>query len=154
MSSKGRNVPVPIRIGQVVTSKAGRDSGKFYVVTDVLDDRFVLVADGEARRLNNPKKKNKRHLLFHDTIIDEVAEGMANRRRINDKRLKELLDGVRNTLASEKQALAKESSDGIEAPPGDISKPTRASRKAINSENCEEYLRERRADADKCQNRT
>lgn len=111
MSSKGRDVPVPIRIGQVVTSRAGRDSGKFYVVIDVLDDRFVLVADGETRRLKNPKKKNKRHLLFYDTVIDEVTEGMANRRRISDKRLKELLDGVRNTLASEKQASSKETSD-------------------------------------------
>lgn len=126
MSSRERNVPAPIRIGQVVTSRAGRDSGRLYVVTDVLDDRFVLVADGDVRRLKKPKKKNKRHLLFHDTVIDEVAEGIANRRRVSDRLLKELLDGVRSALVAEGQPTGKDASDEIEGRSEDSSKSTRA----------------------------
>lgn len=50
------------RLGQLVFSKAGRDVGRPFIVVGVYGDRFVLVADGDARRVASPKKKNVRHL--------------------------------------------------------------------------------------------
>ena len=50
-------------VGFIVISKNGHDKGKHYVLTKVVDDKFVLVANGENRPLDAPKRKNIRHLF-------------------------------------------------------------------------------------------
>ena len=48
-----------IKVGSVVFSKAGRDQGSFYVVTEIVDENYVKIADGDLRRVDTPKlKKN------------------------------------------------------------------------------------------------
>lgn len=48
-------------IGSFVTSKAGHDKGKIYVVLAEMKD-FVLLADGRQKTVASPKKKKKRHV--------------------------------------------------------------------------------------------
>ena len=50
------------RLGMLVFSTAGRDFGKPYLVIQEVDQNTVLVADGHQRRIENPKRKNIRHL--------------------------------------------------------------------------------------------
>ena len=50
-------------LGFVVISKNGHDKGEVYVIVKVVDDKFVLVANGENRPLAAPKRKNIRHLF-------------------------------------------------------------------------------------------
>lgn len=52
----------PITVGRVVRSKAGRDKGRLFLVVGVLDDAHLLIADGDLRKLEKPKKKKLRHL--------------------------------------------------------------------------------------------
>lgn len=53
----------PLETGEIVLSRAGRDRGRAFVVTEVLDADYVLLADGALRTLNRPKKKKRKHLL-------------------------------------------------------------------------------------------
>ena len=48
--------------GIVVFSKKGRDKGRYFVVLYSLDADFVMVADGETRKLDHMKKKRRKHL--------------------------------------------------------------------------------------------
>ncbi len=48
--------------GRVVRSKAGRDSGRLFLVVGVFDDEHLLVADGDLRKVERPKKKKLKHL--------------------------------------------------------------------------------------------
>jgi len=50
-------------VGSIVISKNGHDKGCVYVIVSVVDDKFVLVSNGENRPLGNPKRKNIRHLF-------------------------------------------------------------------------------------------
>ena len=50
--------------GQVVISKSGRDKGRFFIIKDILDDDYVLITDGDLRKLDKPKKKKLKHLHF------------------------------------------------------------------------------------------
>ena len=43
--------------GRVVQSTQGRDAGRYFVVLQVVDDRHVLMADGQSRKIDHPKKK-------------------------------------------------------------------------------------------------
>ena len=40
--------------GNVVFSKKGRDKGHMFVVLLCVDDDFVLIADGDRRKVDNP----------------------------------------------------------------------------------------------------
>ena len=44
-------------LGSVVYSLMGRDKGRYFAVVEVIDESFVMIADGDLRRLANPKKK-------------------------------------------------------------------------------------------------
>ena len=43
--------------GDIVYSKAGRDKDKFFIVLEVIDSEYVLLADGGLREVARPKKK-------------------------------------------------------------------------------------------------
>tara|TARA_Y100000034_G_C6867275_1_gene395424 strand:+ start:189 stop:563 length:375 start_codon:yes stop_codon:yes gene_type:complete len=60
-----------MKIGQVCVKIAGRDSGKFCVVVEKIDDTYVII-DGNVRR----KKCNIKHLevLDKEVEIKEKAE--------------------------------------------------------------------------------
>ena len=52
----------PILPGFVVFSKKGRDKGRYFVVLYSLDAEFVMVGDGDTRKLDHLKKKRRKHL--------------------------------------------------------------------------------------------
>ena len=62
-----------IEVRSVVIVKAGKEKNSRFVVTQVLDDRFVLIADGRKRKLSRPKKKNILHLQATGMKIDSVT---------------------------------------------------------------------------------
>jgi ribosomal protein L14E/L6E/L27E len=53
---------IPLTVGRVVRSKAGRDSGRMFLVVGVADDEHLLLADVDLRKVEKPKKKKLRHL--------------------------------------------------------------------------------------------
>ena len=59
--------------GSVVIAKAGRDKGNPFVVTEILDSRTVLTADGKSRPLERPKRRNIIHLQATATVIDCIT---------------------------------------------------------------------------------
>lgn len=48
--------------GRVVFSKKGRDKGRYFVVLYLVDADFVMMADGDTRKLDHLKKKRRKHL--------------------------------------------------------------------------------------------
>ena len=52
---------MPIRF---VLLLAGRDLGRVAVTVGVDKDQKILIADGRLRKLEQPKRKNIKHLLF------------------------------------------------------------------------------------------
>ena len=52
----------PISPGFVVFSKKGRDKGRCFVVLYSVDAEFVMICDGETRKLDHLKKKRRKHL--------------------------------------------------------------------------------------------
>ncbi|HHX75568.1 MAG TPA: RNA-binding protein [Firmicutes bacterium] len=70
----------PPKIGALVHSLAGRDSGGYYLVVGYAGPRTVLVANGENRPLKNPKKKNLRHLQLHHDGPAPLAERIRQRK--------------------------------------------------------------------------
>ncbi len=85
-----------VRIGHLVSSIQGRDSGRYYLVVEIESESRVRVADGAGRKVESPKRKNVKHLKFYDLVAGEVMEKMLRGRRINNadvrKELKSLVE--------------------------------------------------------------
>lgn len=56
--------------GQVVRSKKGRDEGKVFLITEIIDKDFLYLVDGKLRKLDRPKKKKVKHLYIYKDVID------------------------------------------------------------------------------------
>ncbi|NLX64100.1 MAG: RNA-binding protein [Clostridiaceae bacterium] len=59
-------------IGRYAWSKSGRDKGRLFIIIGIYDDQHVLIADGEYRRVENPKKKKLKHLNITNSTAEEI----------------------------------------------------------------------------------
>ena len=64
----------PLKPGEIVRSRAGRDRGRAFVILELLDEDYVLLVDGRLRTLERPKKKKRRHLLKASDTRMELSE--------------------------------------------------------------------------------
>ncbi|HOA40505.1 MAG: KOW domain-containing RNA-binding protein [Halanaerobiales bacterium] len=72
-------------------SKAGRDAGKHYIIVGLEKENYVKIANGDTRRIENPKRKNVKHLYFTGDVIEELAIWLENKKRIRNEDLKRFI---------------------------------------------------------------
>lgn len=78
-------------IGKVVLSKAGRDKDHLYVVIDVLNDKYVLLSNGNTKTVQMPKRKSLKHLKVLNNVDDEIKESIISKDRGTDLKIKRFL---------------------------------------------------------------
>lgn len=79
-----------IKKGQLVKSRAGRDKDKLYLIIN-WDDEYVFVVDGDSRRLQNPKKKNIRHLWYTDKVAGTINTKLTAGEKVTNADIREAL---------------------------------------------------------------
>ena len=80
-------------VGTVVKSAAGHDKNKFYVIVET-DGDSVYIADGKARPLEKPKRKNGKHVRKTNMVLDLNAVA-------TNKKLREALRDIGAAAAHE-----------------------------------------------------
>jgi ribosomal protein L14E/L6E/L27E len=90
----------PLKPGQIVRVKAGREKGLFMVVTGVVDENFILLSDGDHRKIISPKKKKIKHVLKTNTVCPEVAAALTDD-SITDKMIRNALSKFNNANKEE-----------------------------------------------------
>lgn len=91
--SKDELVP---EIGQIVQITRGRELDQHAVVIDIINDRYVLLADGEKRKYDRPKKKNVNHMQLTPFISDEVKKSLLETNRVSNGKLRFALEKYAN----------------------------------------------------------
>lgn len=81
-------VNVGLAPGDIVRSRRGRDEDQLSVVIALVDERFALVADGDKRRFDRPKRKNVLHLEPLGARSDEVAVSLRETGRVTNAKLR------------------------------------------------------------------
>ena len=76
--------------GRVVLSTQGRDEGRYFIVLKVIDESFVLMADGLTRKLDHPKKKKVKHLRPKPILVEVDGSKLPNK-RLQDSDLRRAL---------------------------------------------------------------
>ena len=68
--------------GMLATSKTGHDKDTVYIIVKE-ENEYVYVSDGRLKTLENPKKKNKKHIQ----IIKKEADDMLREKLINGQHI-------------------------------------------------------------------
>ena len=88
-------------IGRVVFSKAGRDKGKMFIVVGIVNEDFVLIADGDLRPMERPKKKRLKHLRYTNRIASAIVDKMERGAKVVNADLKEAIREIQEMLLQE-----------------------------------------------------
>ena len=81
----------------IIRSDAGRDKGKLFVVLAV-EGEYLLLADGKSRRVEAPKRKQRRHVLFVAAEETRVSEKIKNNEKITNSELRRTLAAYREEV--------------------------------------------------------
>ena len=95
--------------GRVVLSTQGRDEGRYFIVLEVIDENFVLMADGLTRKIDHPKKKKVKHLRPKPIVVNVDGATLPNK-HLQDSDLRRALaeNGLEISNASDKDVDKKE----------------------------------------------
>lgn len=78
-------------VGRAAVSTQGRDKGRAYLVVSVIDDRYVLLADGDTRKLTHPKKKQVKHLRVAPLMAADALSEQNRRANTADAAIRKAL---------------------------------------------------------------
>nr|WP_048601045.1 KOW domain-containing RNA-binding protein [Rubeoparvulum massiliense] len=76
------------RIGEIVRICRGRDAGNYAIIVGFEDDRYLLLADGNKRKFDTPKKKNISHVEFQHAIAPDVVKAMHENNRVSNGKIR------------------------------------------------------------------
>lgn len=82
-------------VGRIVISKQGRDKGRAFIISEVINDSFVMLVDGDLRKLSKPKLKKIKHLKSTPFTANEFINNIANKKNILDSDIRKEIDKFR-----------------------------------------------------------
>ncbi|PKM62270.1 MAG: hypothetical protein CVU97_06230 [Firmicutes bacterium HGW-Firmicutes-21] len=87
-------------LGLMIASLAGRDKGRYAAVVAIVDENFVMIADGRTRRTEAPKKKKLKHIRIiagvDETLMRLEPDKLTN--RFIRERINEIESSLGNTV--------------------------------------------------------
>ena len=86
----------------IVRSDAGRDKGKLFVVLAV-EGEYLLLADGKGRKVESPKRKKRRHVLFVAADDNRLSSKIKSEEKITNSELRRTLAGYRDAVQPDQE---------------------------------------------------
>jgi large subunit ribosomal protein L14e len=83
-----------LEIGRVVMSKAGRDRGRYFVVVEKLDENYVMIVDGDLRKIDKAKKKKYKHLKAKKELISSIQAKILSGEPVLDSEIRRSLEAL------------------------------------------------------------
>ena len=80
--------------GQLVMSKSGHDKGSCYLVIGI-EKTFLLLADGRKRGIENPKRKNMRHVQKTHWVAADLNELLKKGKEIKNLEIRNCLNALK-----------------------------------------------------------
>lgn len=87
-----------LRRGQMVRSIAGRDFDQYYLIVDLVGDRYIMVVDGVHHRLARPKKKNLKHVKITMLVAKNLEKALMNKESLTDSVIVAAINQLKNEL--------------------------------------------------------
>lgn len=85
-----------LEIGRIVQITKGREQNQHAVIINKINDRYVLLADGEKRKYDRPKRKSVNHIKLTPFISNEVKKSLLETNRVSNGKLRFALEKYAN----------------------------------------------------------
>ena len=86
----------------IIRSDAGRDKGKLFIVLAV-EGEYLLLADGKSRKVEAPKRKKRRHVLFVASEETRLSEKIKGEEKITNSELRRTLAYYREMVQPDQE---------------------------------------------------
>ena len=90
-------VSYPVQVGRVAVSSAGRDAGRVFVVTQIVDAHYVYIADGNLRKIDHPKKKKLKHLKLSEQVLASIAGKLTDNAKVFDAEIRSAIRSLQSS---------------------------------------------------------
>jgi large subunit ribosomal protein L14e len=87
-----------LRYGQLVRSIAGRDENHYYLILDMVGEKFISVVDGVKHPIARPKKKNLKHVKIIMMIAKEIEKSILDGELVTDSQIISVIKNMKNEL--------------------------------------------------------
>ena len=91
-----------IQKSDIVRSDAGRDKGKLFVVLAV-EGEILLLADGKSRKVEAPKRKKRRHVLFVASEQTRLSDKLKSEEKVTNSELRRTLAAYRDEVQPDQE---------------------------------------------------
>ena len=75
----------------VALSLAGRDTGNVYLISALIDEKYVLLIDGKSRTISKPKRKKIKHIQVIGNAASEFEGVFEDKSKTNDAKIRKIL---------------------------------------------------------------
>jgi len=79
------------QIGEIVQIIQGRETGKYGIILGFENDRFLLIADGDKRKFDKPKKKNMRHVQSTGYISKDAISSLEETGKLTNGKMRYII---------------------------------------------------------------
>lgn len=73
-----------VQIGCLVESTQGRDKGRIYMITKVVDKNYALLVDGDIKKQQNPKLKKLKHVKSLNIKLEKIEKKLNENTKVFD----------------------------------------------------------------------
>jgi len=85
-----------VQVGRIAVSKAGRDTGRVFVIKQVIDTYYVYIVDGDLRKMDRPKKKKLKHLKLSENVLDSIADKLKEGTKVFDAEIRSAIRSLQS----------------------------------------------------------
>ena len=75
----------------VALSLAGRDTGNIYLVSELIDEKYLLLIDGKSRTISKPKRKKIKHIQVIGNAASEFEGVFEDKSKTNHAKIRKIL---------------------------------------------------------------
>ncbi len=75
-------------LGRVAVSTAGRDRRRAFLVVGLSGEGYVLLADGDLRKMDRPKKKKLRHVRLEPSTAEDIRGKLMQGETVQDAQIR------------------------------------------------------------------
>lgn len=72
------------QVGQFIRSKAGRDKDRIFIIIDKIDENYLLLVDGDLRKVESPKKKKIKHIALIDLVSEDIKAKILEGKKVTN----------------------------------------------------------------------
>jgi ribosomal protein L14E/L6E/L27E len=81
-------------IGAVALSKSGRDEGRYFIITGIINNDYVYISDGDLRTVDKPKKKKIKHLYITNTVAEDIRNLLHAGEKVSNSAIRKYLQSM------------------------------------------------------------